>query len=310
MEVSSKVWRLDGCTKRVRCGGYEPPAARRHILGRKISHVATFAFAGGSGQRAAAWRRRHATIVAAMASGTSCGASRPRDSESSSSVICIERFDLFYLLPVQPVQSSAAAAASLRLRSSADSDSDDSACSRRPLHDGANQPLISSVGPLADAAPQATGRWWVAVARSRRDQARPSDGRRLSAPPATARRRKPGRAQRRRHDSQRSPAELGGDGGWCSAAPATPAGHGERRGVSARRLPMCVLQSPPAPAPWPDARVAAFCCSRGWPLLPSAAAVAAAAAATTAGDRVGAPRPNRLVPSIPYRRVLRYLRAR
>ena len=45
----------------------------------------------------AAWRRRHATIVAAMASGTSCGASRPRDSESSSSVICIERFDLFYL---------------------------------------------------------------------------------------------------------------------------------------------------------------------------------------------------------------------
>ena len=97
MEVSGKVWRLDGCTKRVRCGGYEPPAARRHILGRKISHVATFAFAGGSGQRAAAWRRRHATIVAAMASGTSCGASRPRDSESSSSVICIERFDLFYL---------------------------------------------------------------------------------------------------------------------------------------------------------------------------------------------------------------------
>ena len=42
--------------------------------------------------------------------------------------------------PVQPVQSSAAAAAS-RPHSSADSDSDDSACSRRPLHDGANQPL-------------------------------------------------------------------------------------------------------------------------------------------------------------------------
>ena len=96
-DVSSKGCRPGGCTKRVICGGYEPPAARRHILGRKISHVATFAFAGGSGQRAAAWRRRHATIVAAMASGTSCGASRPRDSESSSSVICIERFDQFYL---------------------------------------------------------------------------------------------------------------------------------------------------------------------------------------------------------------------
>jgi hypothetical protein len=46
--------------------------------------------------------------------------------------------------PVQPVQSSAAAAAS-RPHSSADSDSDDSACSRRPLHDGANQPPISTL---------------------------------------------------------------------------------------------------------------------------------------------------------------------
>ena len=36
-EVSGKVLRQDGCTKRVRCGGYEPPAARRRILGRKIS---------------------------------------------------------------------------------------------------------------------------------------------------------------------------------------------------------------------------------------------------------------------------------
>jgi hypothetical protein len=37
VEVSGKVWRLDGYTKRVICGGEQPPVARRRVLGRKIS---------------------------------------------------------------------------------------------------------------------------------------------------------------------------------------------------------------------------------------------------------------------------------